>query len=110
MYNHTLTVSTARKPFPNEVSIDFVTSLINRGVAMVEYFGPEIDNCEDYVEEDMKLVSEQISYFEFYFSTEQSIDYDALSETEVDQILFDAIKKSDKIKLQSDQKDIMIYL
>lgn len=110
MFSHTLTVSTAKIPIPDQVSIDFITSLINRGVAMVEYFGPEIDNCEDYVEEDMKLVSGQISYFEFYFSTEQSIDYDALTETEVDQVLFDAIDKSDKIKLQADQKDIMIYL
>jgi len=110
MYSHTLTLSTARAPIPNEVCIDFVRSLINTGAAMVEYFGFEIDHCEDYLEEDMAQVNEQNCYFEFYFDTEFPIDYDMLSEKQVDHILFEAIEKSDGIKLQSDGKDILIYL
>lgn len=65
MYSHTLSFSTPRLRIPEQVSLGFVTSLANMGVAMLEYFGSQIDNCEDYVEEDMKTVSEKISYFEF---------------------------------------------
>jgi hypothetical protein len=42
---------------------------------MLEYFCFQIDYCEDFVEEDTKKLSEQISYFEFYLDIENAIDY-----------------------------------
>ncbi|URM37158.1 hypothetical protein [Flavobacterium anhuiense] len=110
MYQHTLILSAAKAHIPENVTIDFVTSLMNRGIAMVEYFGPEIDNPECFVDEDMKAVSETISYFEFFFDTEESIDYDSLNENEVDQLLLEQIKKSANIEIKADEKDIVVYL
>lgn len=110
MNNHTLILSTAKVTIPVDLKIDFVTSLINRGLTGIEYFGPEIDNPEDFIEPDMKLAIEEISYFEFFFDTEDPIEYDLLSETDVDGFVLDLIKKSANINLRADEKDIIIYL
>ncbi|WP_240628201.1 hypothetical protein [Flavobacterium anhuiense] len=90
--------------------LTLLTSLINRRLVMVEDFGHEIDNPEDYVDEDLKRLSEKISYFEFCFETKMPIDYDSLPEQEADKILYQAIEKSDDIILKTDEKDILIYL
>jgi len=42
----------------------------------------------------MKLASEEISYFELFFDTEDPIEYDLLLETDVDHLALDLIKKS----------------
>jgi len=110
MQNHTLILSTAKVAIPEGVTIDFITSLINRGLTGIEYFGPEIDNQEDFIEPDMKLASEEISYFEFFFDTDEPIEYDLLSETDVDGFVLDLIKKSANIDLRADEKDIIVYL
>lgn len=52
MANHTLILSTAKVAIPEGVTIDFIKSLINRGLTGIEYFGPEIDNQEDFIELD----------------------------------------------------------
>lgn len=110
MNSHTLILSTAKVTIPDGVTIDFVTKLINRGLTAIDYFGAEIDNQPDYLDEEMKVLSETISYFHFNFDTEEAIDYDSLSEIEVDNMLMDTIKKSANIELQSDHKDITVYL
>jgi len=110
MANHTLILSTAKVAIPERVTIDFITSLINRGLTGIEYFGPEIDNQEDFIEPDMKLASEEISYFEFFFDTEEPIEYDLLSESDVDGFVLEVIKKSANIDLRADEKDITIHL
>jgi hypothetical protein len=110
MENHTFVLSTPKIAIPESISIDFVTNLINRGVAMSEYFGPAIDNQADYVEDDMKGVRETTTYIEFHFDTEEPIEYEMLSETDVDNLIFDIIKKSANIELRADGKDITVYL
>lgn len=110
MANHTLILSTAKVTIPANLRIDFITSLINRGLTGVEYFGPEIDNQEDFIEPDMKLASEEISYFEFFFDTQETIEYDLLSEIDVDGLVLDLIKKSTNVGLRTEGKDIVIYL
>lgn len=110
MENHTLILSTAKIEIPKGVTIEFITNLINRGLTGIEYFGVEIDNQEDFIEPDMKVASEEISYFEFFFDTDEPIEYDQLSETDVDGFLLDLIKKSAGIELRADGKDITINL
>ena len=110
METHTLILSTAKIEIPKGVTTDFITNLINQGLTGIEYFGPEIDNPKDFIEPDMKLASEEISYFEFFFDTEDPIEYDLLSETDVDGFVVDLIKKSANIDLRADEKDIIIYL
>ena len=110
MQTHTLILSIAKIEIPKGVTIDFITNLINRGLTGIEYFGVEIDNQEDFVEPDMKLASEEISYFEFFFDTEVPIEYELLSETDIDGLLLDLIKKTAHINLRADEKDILIYL
>ncbi|MBF4484446.1 hypothetical protein [Flavobacterium sp. CSZ] len=110
MKNHTLILSAAKVTIPENATIDFITSLINRGLTGIEYFGPEIDSQEDFIEPDMKLASEDISHFEFFFDTEEPIEYELLSETDVDGFILDLIKKSANIDLRADGKDILVYL
>ncbi|MEN2415523.1 hypothetical protein [Flavobacterium mesophilum] len=107
---HTLILSTAKVSIPQPVTIDFVTNLINRGLTAIDYFGEEIDNPESFVEEDMKAVSETISYFDFFFETESEIQYDTLNEVQVDEYILKTISDSSKIEIKSDEKDLLIYL
>ena len=110
MESHTLILSTAKIAIPENVTLEFVTSLINRGLTGIEYFGPEIDNQEDCIEPDMKLASEEITYFDFNFDSDEPIEYDQLSETDVDGFILDLIKKSTNIEMRADAKDITINL
>lgn len=110
MESHTLILSTVKTAIPVGVTIDFVTNLLNRGLTLIEYFGPELDNPECYVDEDMAAASAKINYFEFYFETEEPIDYNSLNEVQVDQLIYDEIKKSTHLELRADSKDVTIYL
>lgn len=110
MKNHTIILSTAKVHIPENVTIDFITNLMNRGVAMVEYFGPEIDNQADFIDNDMKKIRAEISFFEFFFDTEEPINYESLNENEVDQMLSNLIKNSANIEMRADEKDIVVYL
>lgn len=110
MESHTLILSTAKIAIPENVTINFITSLINRGLTGVEYFGPELDNQADFIEPEMKLASEEITYFEFFFETEEPIEYDQLSESDVDGCILDIIQKTANIDMRADGKDVTIYL
>jgi len=108
--NHTLILSTAKVSLENGVSVDYVTNLLNRGLTGIEYFGPELDNPECYIDDDMTAASAGITYLEFHFETPEPIDYDSLNEVQVDQLIYDEIKKSACIDLRADEKDITVYL
>lgn len=110
MQNHTLVLSTPKIAIPESITIDFVTNLINRGVAMAEYFGPEIDNQHDYLEDDMLGGREETTFVEFYFDTDSEIDYDLLSETEVDELILSILNHSESLEIRTDGKDITIYV
>jgi len=110
MKNHTLILSTAKVTIPDVITIDQVTSLINRGLTGIEYFGVELDNDADYIDNDMKAASEEITYMEFFFETEEAIKYEALSIEEVNELILDAIKKSARIDIEADHKDVTLYL
>lgn len=62
MFCHTLILATTRLQHPGMTDLKSIRNLINQGLAMVEYFGPEIDNTSDFLEKDMETVSESISY------------------------------------------------
>lgn len=110
MKNHTLILSTAKVTIPDVIKIDQVTNLINRGLTGIEYFGTELDNAADYIDVDMKAAAEQITFIEFYFDTEESINYEALSIEEVNEMILDVINNSAKINIGADEKDITLYL
>ncbi|MTD67710.1 hypothetical protein [Flavobacterium sp. LC2016-13] len=109
MEAHTLVLSTAKVAIPEILTINFVTNLINRGLTQVEYFGVEIDNHCDVVSEDMEAVSKEITYIDMHFDSEQSIAYESMSETEVDQFALTLLKECNP-EIRADLKDITIYL
>lgn len=110
MIPHTLILSKAKVEFPKLITIDFVANLINHGLTEIEYFGIELDNQEDFVDDDIKMTRAENTYIEFYFDTEESIDYDLLTLTEVERFIDNIIKKADKIDLRVNKKDITVYL
>lgn len=84
--------------------------MLNRGLTSIEYFGRELDNPECYIDEDMKAASAEIIYFDFHFETLEPIDYDSLTEVEVDNLILGIIKKSANIEVRADGKYITVYL
>jgi hypothetical protein len=109
MESHTLVLSTEKVLIPEVTTVDFVTTLINRGLTQVEYFGVEIDNHCDIVSDDMEAVSSEICYIDIHFDSEQGIAYDAVSETEVHQMALDMLQEC-RPEIRTDSKDITIYL
>ena len=61
MIDHTLILSTTKVAIPEGVTIDFITNLLNRGLTGIEYFGPELDNPECYIDEDMTAAAAEIT-------------------------------------------------
>lgn len=110
MQHHTLILSTAKLHIPEAITITYVTNLLHRGLLLIEYFGIQIDNQPDYIDADMEEASHKISYVDFHFDTEEPIDYDAMSITDVEHLIDNTIKHSDKIDLRTDGKDIAVYL
>lgn len=110
MHQHTLILTTNKLMIPQEVTIDFVKTLINRGLAPVEYFGMELDNQEDYIDDDMAAVSEEITYIEIHFNTDEIIEYEDLDEVEVDNLIMDLFDKNPNSEVRIDGKDVTIYL
>lgn len=110
MEKHTLILSTTKVRIPESITIDFVTNLINRGLAMTEYFGRKIVSEADFIANDMKAASEEITYIEIFFDTPEPIDYDSFSETDIDEFILDLIAKSKVNKLRNDGKDIILDL
>lgn len=110
MQNHTLILSTAKLHVPEEFPITYITNLLHQGLLGIEYFGIEIDNQPDYIDADLEEASHKISYIDFHFGTEETIDYDSLSVIEVEKLIDDIIKKAGRVDLRSDGKDITVYL
>lgn len=110
MNSHTLILSTAKLPIPEDISIYFVTKLLHRGLTLVEYFGIELDNPLDFLDDDMKAASEEITYIDFNFDTPESIDYDSLTIEEIEHLIDDIIKNSKSIEIRADEKDVTLYL
>lgn len=110
MNHHTLILSTAKLHIPEAITITYVTNLLHRGLLLIEYFGVEIDNQPDYIDQDMEEASHEISYIDFHFDTEEPIDYDSLSVPDVERLIENIIKQSDKIDLRVNSKDITVNL
>jgi hypothetical protein len=110
MQHHTLILSTPKLHFPEKITITYVTNLLHRGLLLIEYFGIEIDNQPDYIDQDMEEASHKFTYIDFHFDTEESIDYDSLSITDVEHLIDNIIKQSDTIDLRVNEKDIVVNL
>lgn len=109
MEQHTLVLSATKTNLPENISSDFVSSLINRGLTQVEYFGREIDNHCDVISDDMEAVSRDLTFIDIHFDTEYSIGYEGLDETQVDALALDMLKRC-RAEIRRDEKDITIYL
>ncbi len=110
MKSHTLILTTTKTAIPADLNKVFVTSLINRGLALTEYFGEEIDNQHDFIDEDMDKLSAEITFIEIFFDTEAPIEYDLLTETDIDTLILDLFDKSPRQDFHTDGKDVTVHL
>jgi len=110
MNAHTVILSTTKTEITKDSSCDTIAHLINRGIAMVDYFGVELDNDADYIADDMKDVSNDITYIEIHFETEEPIDYDSLNEVEVDNLILDLLANTENKEVRCFGKDITLYM
>ncbi|WP_157492523.1 hypothetical protein [Flavobacterium sp. TAB 87] len=110
MYDHTLILSTSKIDMPEGVNADFILKIINQTEITTEYFGVELDNPTDYENEEMKAAESAKSFFEFYFSTVQEMEYHLLTKEEARHLLDTLFNTGAKSEIMAGIKDVTIYI
>ena len=101
---HTLVLSTPRfdiQSSPNVIEI--TNSLIHSNLVNVDYFGSELDNQADYIDEEMALKMATSTYITFHFdeNVASKVDYDCEEEQVLNLIL--------SIIMENQIREVMVY-
>lgn len=85
--------------------------LIANNPFRIEYFGGELDNQADYIDEETEKELMKYSYFTFHFDlpAEKVVDFDLKNE-EMVVILSEVISKNELKDVRNDGKDATIYI
>lgn len=109
MENHLVILSTPKRRIPKVGIKIFVENLINERLTKLEYFGYPIDNQADYINEEMKRKMDSSSFIEFYFDSEDVIDYGNFDYNDFNDLLFHHLNQSKDLEFVVDKKDVTIY-
>lgn len=109
MIGHTIILEAQKNIIPESGVLDFVKNLINEGKTKIDYFGLEIDNQADYVDEAMQAKMDATTYITINFESEDEIDYEVLSEAENLRFVIDLLH-TPQMELHSDGKDVTINI
>ncbi len=110
MKHHSLILRTPKSKLPKVVTFDFVTDLMSRGLLRIEYFGIEIDNQADYLDAHMKQQSDESTFINVNFDTEQVVIYSNLTIIELENYLKKITSNSNDMQISNDENDITINL
>ena len=109
---HTIILATDRISIPEKEKIkNLVSVLINKNLCNVEYFGGELDNQADYIDETEQKRIDSTTFLTFHFDTDTNeiIDYSQNKDSILNKVLF--ILRENKIRdVISDGKDIDVYI
>lgn len=109
MIQHTLVLTTARISIPSTGVLDFVKELISSNLTNIDYFGLELDNGADYVDDEMQVEFDTSTYITFHFS-DAEIDYIILDEDNVMNLILMQLNNNIIGQIIVDEKDIQIYI
>ncbi|MCK8142968.1 hypothetical protein MW871_13795 [Flavobacterium sp. I-SCBP12n] len=106
---HVLILSTKRINIPSSDFIPLVSSLIDENEMEIDYFGIEIDNPADYLDEQMKLKISTTSFITIHFECDK-IDYSRYSDEAILKFIIDVLHCDEEKEIKADDKDIEIII
>ena len=109
MIQHTLILTTPKIEIPSTNILEFTKELIAANLVNIDYFGVEIDNGDDYVDDEMQSKIDNSTYLTFHFSG-SDINYVILNEDSVINLLFNLLNNREIGQIIVDEKDIEIYI
>lgn len=109
MIQHTLILTTPLIEIPATNILDFAKDLIASNLTNIDYFGIELDNGADYVDEEMQNKFANSTYLTFHF-TDIEINYLSLNEDNVINLLFNLLNNNEIGQIIVDEKDIEVYI
>jgi hypothetical protein len=109
---HTLILTTQRKNIPNEGYgyIGILKLLIENNLTSVDYFGAELDNQADYIDNDMQVKIDNNVYINIYFETTVEIEYSLQTDEKIYCLLIDLLDNSINSETRVNDNDIDIYI
>lgn len=107
---HTVILKTPLLTVPNAGILLIVKHLIENNRTKIDYFGGEIDNPADYIDEEMQKEIDNSTFVEISFESEDEIDYHSIEPHEVYNIILDQIESAKERITQTDGKDITVSL
>jgi hypothetical protein len=109
MESHTLILKIPKAEIPSKDIFPFVKNIILSNITIIEYFGVELDNGYDYIDEEMQNNIDNTTYLTFHFDYPE-IDYDKFNEEETLQLIVDVIEQQKIGEVKIDDKDIDIFI
>lgn len=109
MIQHTLILSTPKVEIPSTEILDFAKNLIVANLTSIDYFGLELDNGYDYVDDEMQNLIDNSTYLTFHF-THTDINHVILNEDEIHNLLFNFLNNSEIGQVIVDEKDIEVFI
>lgn len=109
MIQHTLILSTPKVEIPSTEILEFSKNLIGANLTIIDYFGPELDNGLDYIEDEMQNTIDNSTYLTFHFK-QPEINYLILNNDEIINLLFNLLNNNEIGQVNADEKDIEIYI
>ena len=106
---HTLILSTPTFVLPKTGILKIVLFLIKENKIDIDYFGIEIDNPVDYMDEEMEIRINSTCFINLFFEDEE-IDYKKYSKSDILKLAENLISNSPNSEVISYDKDIDVYV
>ena len=109
---HTLILSTPRLEIPDNPNIvELINSLVHNNLCNIEYFGDELDNQADFVDDSEQARIDSTTFITLHFdqSSTDDIDYN-LNEESVLNLILTVISENQIKQVIVDEKDVDIYI
>ncbi len=109
---HTLILSTPRfeiKSNPNVIEI--INDLIHNNLVNIDYFGYELDNQVDYIDEEMALKMATSTYLTFHFEQNLISEFDFKSDEETTlNLILNIVMENQIREVLVDENEIEVYI
>jgi len=108
----TLILSTPRFVITSNPNIiEIINNLIHNNLVNIDYFGSELDNQADYIDEEMALKMATSTYITFHFEQNliNEVDYDGDEELTLN-IILSVIMENQIREVLVDENEIEVYI
>lgn len=93
------------------ITKDRLLYLINNNPFEIDYFGGELDNQADYMDDEMKADFNNHSFYTFYFDMASDVEPNFEADNnQIIEIITKAINENELQDVRNDGKDVDVYL